>query len=84
MHGDVGACRGDVMAPDGATGKDGEDDGRGPAKRKLAGAAVGDGAAGAKTIRALAAVPSNQRASDSHDDTRLGDVQGIERPACRA
>ena len=84
MHGDVGACRRDVMAPDGATGKDGEDDGRGSAKRKLAAAAVGDGAAGAITIRALAAVPSNQSASDSHDDTRLGDVQGIERPACRA
>jgi hypothetical protein len=81
MHGDVGACRRDVMAPDRATGKDSEDDGRGSAKRKLAGAAVGDGAAGAKPTRSPAAIPSNQRASDSHDDTRLGDVQGIERLA---
>jgi len=80
MHGDMRASRRDVMAANGAAGKDGED-GQKPAKRKFAGAAVGDGAAGAETIRARAAIPSNQRASDSHDDTRLGDVQGVARPA---
>lgn len=82
MHGDMRASRCDVMAANGAAGKDGED-GQKPGKRKFAGAAVGDGAAGAKTIRARAAIPSNQRASDSHDDTRLGDVQGVARPAPR-
>lgn len=80
MHGDMRASRRDVMAANGAAGKDGED-GQKPAKRKFAGAAVGDGAVGAKTIRARTAIPSNQRASDSHDDTRLGDVQGVARPA---
>lgn len=80
MHGDVRARRRDVMTPDGAAGKDGED-GQDSAERKLAGAAVGDGAAGAEAIRALTAVPPDQRASDSHDDTRFVDVQCVVRRA---
>ena len=66
------------MTPNGTAGKDRED-GQDSAERKLAGAAVGDGALGAEAIRALTAVPSNQRASDSHGDTRLGDDEGIDR-----
>ena len=41
-------------------------------------AAVGDGAVSARTTRPTS-IPSHQRASDSHDYTRLGDVESIER-----
>ncbi len=77
-NGDVGAGARHVVTSNAATGQDRED-GQELAERKRAVAAVGDGAAGAKTIRDLAAVPSNQRASDSHDSTRLSDVEGTER-----
>ena len=78
MHGDARTRRRDVVAADGTAGQDRED-GQGSAERKLTGAAVGDGAAGANAIRACTAVPSNQWASDSHDDTRFGDVEDIDR-----
>ena len=68
------------MTSDAAAGQDRED-GQEPAERMRAVAAVGDGAAGAKAIAALRSVPSNQRASDSHGKTRLGDFDNIERPA---
>lgn len=77
-NGDVGAGARHVVTSNAATGQDRED-GQEQAERKRAVAAVGDGAAGAKTIRDLAAVPSNQRASDSHDSTRLSDVEDTER-----
>ena len=68
------------MTSDAAAGQDRED-GQEPAERMRAVAAVGDGAAGAKAIAALRSVPSNQRASDSHGKTRLGDVEDIDRYA---
>lgn len=83
VDGDISARGRYVVTSDAAARQDGED-GQEPAERKRAVAAVGDGAAGAKAIRARTAVPSNQRASDSHDKTRLGDVEEIETLRCRA
>jgi hypothetical protein len=69
-HGDE-CARGDgVATSDGTTGKDRED-GQKAAIRKLAVAAVGNGVVSAKTPRGLTTIPSYQRASDSHDYTRL-------------
>jgi hypothetical protein len=61
------------MASDRAAGQDRED-GQEAAKRKAAAAAVGNGGVMAKTIR-LTAFPPNQRASDSHDYTRLATLK---------
>jgi len=58
------------MASDGATGEDRED-GQETAKRKAAAAAVGDGAVSTGATPHLTSIPPNQRASDSHDYTRL-------------
>ncbi|BFG75989.1 hypothetical protein PTKU46_40220 [Paraburkholderia terrae] len=58
------------MTTDGTARQDRED-GQKAAKRKPAVAAVGDGAVSAKTPRELTTIPPNQRASDSHDYTRL-------------
>lgn len=80
VNGDVGACGCHVVTPNAAAGKD-RKDGQKPAERKRAGAAVGDGGVGANAVRDMTAVPSNQRASDSHDDTRLGDGEDSERLA---
>jgi hypothetical protein len=63
------ARRDGVVASDRTAGQDRED-GQKAAKRKAAVAAVGDGAFRTKTSR-LTAFPPNQRASDSHDYTRL-------------
>jgi len=50
------------------------EDGQKAAERKAAVAAVGDGAVSAKTSR-LTTIPSHQRASDSHDYTRLATLK---------
>lgn len=62
------------MTSNGTAGQDRED-GQEAAKRKLAAAAVGRGAISAKTPRGLRTFPPDQRASDSHDDTRLGNIE---------
>src|SRR5258705_9490567 len=62
------------MTSNGAAGQDRED-GQKAAKRKPAVAAVGDGAISAKTPRVLTTIPPNQRASDSHDYTRLATLK---------
>jgi hypothetical protein len=58
------------MTPHGTAGQDGEN-GQEAAERKLAAAANGGGSVSAKTPRWLTTIPPDQRASDSHDDTRL-------------
>jgi hypothetical protein len=50
------------------------EDGHEAAERKAAAAAVGDGAVSARTTR-LTTIPSHQRASDSHDYTRLATLK---------
>jgi hypothetical protein len=69
-HGYKCACADGIVASHRTAGKY-RDDGQKAAKRKPAVAAVGDGTVRAQTARALASFPSNQRASDSHDYTRL-------------
>jgi len=56
------------------TARQDREDGQKAAKRKPAVAAVGDGAVSARTTR-LTAIPSHQRASDSHDYTRLATLK---------
>ncbi len=68
-----GTRRDGIMASDRTAGQDCED-GQKAAKRKAAVAAVGDGAFRTKTSR-LTALPPNQRASDSHDYTRLATLK---------
>jgi hypothetical protein len=70
MHRNEGACGNGVVTTDGAARQDRED-GQKAAKRKPAVAAVGDGVVSAKTPRELTTIPPHQRASDSHDYTRL-------------
>ncbi|CAM2138105.1 hypothetical protein PT2222_100121 [Paraburkholderia tropica] len=85
MDGDKGACGNGVMAPDGPAGKDCED-GEKQARGKPAATAVGDGGAvTAKTPR-MTSIPSHQRATDSHNYTRLGFVgqlSGSHRAVCK-
>ncbi|MFM0643314.1 hypothetical protein PQR14_03215 [Paraburkholderia bryophila] len=72
-NGNEGA-RGDrVVTSNGTAGQDRED-GQEAAERKAAVAAVGDGAVSARTTR-LTSIPSHQRASDSHDYTRLATLK---------
>lgn len=80
VDGDERARGGCVVTPN-ATARNSREDVQKTAERKLAVAAVGSGALSAEIPRRLSTIPSNQRASDSHDDTRLGDVKGIERIA---
>ena len=61
------------MTSNGTAGQDRED-GQEAAERKAAVAAVGDGAVSARTTR-LTSIPSHQRASDSHDYTRLATLK---------
>lgn len=61
------------MTSNGTAGQDRED-GQEAAERKAAVAAVGDGAVSARTTR-LTTIPSHQRASDSHDYTRLATLK---------
>ncbi|CAM2183385.1 hypothetical protein PSAC2689_50077 [Paraburkholderia sacchari] len=71
MNGNEGAGRDGVMASNGPAGKNGEDGGK-QARGKPAATAVGDGGAvTAKTPR-MTSFPSHQRATDSHNYTRLG------------
>jgi hypothetical protein len=72
-YGDESARRDGIVASDRTAGQDRED-GQKAAKRKAAVAAVGDGAFRTKTSR-LTAFPPNQRASDSHDYTRLATLK---------
>ena len=72
-HGYESARRDGIVTSDGTAGQDRED-GQEAAKRKAAVAAVGDGAFRTKTSR-LTAFPPNQRASDSHDYTRLATLK---------
>jgi hypothetical protein len=72
-HGYESARRDGIVASDRTAGQDRED-GQKAAKRKAAVAAVGDGAFRTKTSR-LTAFPPNQRASDSHDYTRLATLK---------
>ena len=72
-NGDKRTCRDGIVTSDRTAGQDRED-GQEAAKRKAAVAAVGDGAVRTKTIR-LTAFPPNQRASDSHDYTRLATLK---------
>nr|WP_161783708.1 hypothetical protein [Caballeronia glathei] len=69
MHGDEGACGDGVVASHGTARQDGEC-GQEAAIDKPA-AAIGDGHVGAGLARVLTFAPSDQRASDSHDYTRL-------------
>lgn len=74
MHRDKCACRDGVMATDGPTGKDCED-GQKRTRGKPAATAIGDGGAvTAKTPR-MTSIPSHQRATDSHNYTRLEFVE---------
>ena len=72
-HGYESARRDGIVTSDGTARQDLED-GQKAAKRKAAVAAVGDGAFRTKTSR-LTTFPLNQRASDSHDDTRLATLK---------
>lgn len=81
MNRDEGACRDGVMAPDGPAGKDCED-GQKQARGKPAANAVGDGGAvTAKTPR-MTSIPSHQRATDSHNYTRLGWLKSCQLIQC--
>jgi hypothetical protein len=66
-HRNEGARGDGVVTSHGTAGQD-RKDGQEAAERKAAVAAVGDGAVSAGTTR-LTAIPSNQRASDSHADS---------------
>lgn len=70
LYCDTGARRGDVVTSNGTTGKNGGN-GHETTQRKAAAAPVDAGATCMRTHRMRAAIPPNQRASDSHDDTRL-------------
>jgi hypothetical protein len=72
-HGYESARRDRIVTSDRTAGQDRED-GQKAAKRQAAVAAVGDGAFRTKTSR-LTAFPPNQRASDSHDYTRLATLK---------
>ena len=62
------------MAPDRPARKD-RNDGQVQARGKPAATAIGDGSAvTAKTPR-MTSIPSDQRATDSHNCTRLGNVE---------
>ena len=70
VDGNEGACRDRVVTPNRAAGKDRED-GQEQARGKPAATAVGDGGAvTAKTPR-MTTIPPHQRATDSHNNTRL-------------
>ncbi|ABC36177.1 hypothetical protein DR62_07735 [Burkholderia thailandensis] len=78
MHGDVGACGDGVVTSHGATGQDG-DDGRKQARNKRAAAAVGEGDVMRETRR-MSSIPPYQRATDSHDYTRLVTLKVLNTP----
>lgn len=76
-HSDESARGDGIAASDGTAGQGGEDGQKAAVRKagKAAAAAVGDGAFTTKTAR-LIAFPSDQRASDSHDYTRLATLKG--------
>jgi len=74
VYGDECARGGGVVASN-RTARQDREDGHEAAQRGLAAAAagsVGSGEISAKTPRGLMTIPPDQRASDFHDDTRLG------------
>lgn len=81
VHGDVGACGDGVVTSHGATGQDGEY-GRKQARNKRAAAAVGEGDV-MRDVRRMSSIPPYQRATDSHDYTRLVTLKVLNTPAHR-
>lgn len=77
-HGDERARRRSVVTPHRTTGQDGED-GQEQARGKPAATAVGDGRVTAKTPR-MTSIPPYQRATDSHDYTRLTTLKVLNAP----
>ena len=65
------------MTPDGPARQDGEDGQQVQARSKPAAIAVGDGDAVIADTSRMTAIPSDQRATDSHDYTRLVDVEFV-------
>lgn len=81
VHGDVGACGDGVVTSYGTTGQDGED-GRKQARNKRAAAAVGEGDVMRDACR-MSSIPPYQRATDSHDYTRLVTLKVLNTPVHR-
>ena len=70
IDGDECACGNGVVAPNGTTGQDGVDRQVKQARTMPAATAVGSGNGAAQTSH-IASIPPHQRATDSHDYTRL-------------
>lgn len=71
IDGDECACGNGVVAPNGTTRQDGVDRQMLQARTMPAATAIGRGRRAARTSR-HASIPPHQRATDSHDYTRLG------------
>ncbi|AFI68791.1 hypothetical protein GSH05_28135 [Burkholderia pseudomallei] len=81
VHGDIGACGDGVVTSHGATRQDGEY-GRKQARNKRAAAAVGEGDV-MRDARRMSSIPPYQRATDSHDYTRLVTLKVLNTPVRR-